>query len=291
MLYDIRLRLSYDYAGTASGGRHVACLMPADEPGQQRIHGRLTIDPAPADLRERVDFFGNRLTDFALPQAHGALSVTLVARVARPPGPGLPGGATPLDLMSPALQADTDLGPRGPLHFRAPSPRVPLSEAITAFARDQTAPGMTALDAALALSQAIHREMVFDPQATTVDTPAAAAFANRRGVCQDFSHVMIAGLRGLGIPAAYVSGFLRTIPPPGTARLEGADAMHAWVAVWCGPVAGWVELDPTNDMAAGTDHIIVARGRDYADVSPLKGILRVAGGQTIAQAVDVIPLD
>ena len=121
-------------------------------------------------------------------------------------------------------------------------------------------------------------------------TKAADAFALRRGVCQDFSHVMIAGLRGLGIPAGYVSGFLRTIPPPGKERLEGADAMHAWVKVWCGLEAGWQEFDPTNGMRASNDHITVGYGRDYADVAPIVGVLKTTGSQTGEQAVDVIPV-
>ena len=132
--------------------------------------------------------------------------------------------------------------------------------------------------------------MKFDPKATTVDTPATEAFAKRHGVCQDFSHIMIACLRGIGIPAGYVSGFLRTLPPPGKPRLEGADAMHAWVRAWCGPEAGWIEFDPTNDKLAGEDHIVVAYGRDYSDVSPIKGTMRISGGQKSKQAVDVIPL-
>ena len=141
-----------------------------------------------------------------------------------------------------------------------------------------------------AVGLALHRDMRFDPDATTVDTPPAEAFARRHGVCQDFAQVMIACLRGVGIPAGYVSGFLRTNPPPGQPRLEGADAMHAWVRAWCGWQAGWVEFDPTNAIPAGTDHIVVARGRDYGDVAPVKGILRIAGEQTSEHAVDVVPV-
>ncbi len=127
------------------------------------------------------------------------------------------------------------------------------------------------------LCLAIHKDFKYDKDATKVDTGPVEAFALKRGVCQDFAHVMIAGLRGVGIPAGYVSGFLRTIPPKGKPRLEGADAMHAWVRVWCGQHAGWVEFDPTNAMLAGPDHITIGHGRDYADISPIVGVLRTSG--------------
>ncbi len=137
----------------------------------------------------------------------------------------------------------------------------------------------------------INNDFTYDGEATTVATRARDAFELRRGVCQDFTHVMIAGLRGLGIPAGYVSGFLRTIPPAGKERLEGADAMHAWVKVWCGREAGWIEFDPTNDMLASNDHIVVGYGRDYSDVAPIVGVLKTTGGQEAEQSVDVIPVD
>ena len=149
---------------------------------------------------------------------------------------------------------------------------------------------MSVREAADTLCRAIHSEFTYVPGATRVDTPPGEAFELRKGVCQDFTHVMIVALRSLDIPAGYVSGFLRTIPPPGKERLEGADAMHAWVRVWCGQATGWMEWDPTNDMMAGADHIRVAYGRDYSDVAPVIGILRIYGGHSTEQAVDVIPV-
>ena len=150
---------------------------------------------------------------------------------------------------------------------------------------------MTALGAVRSVGEALYEEMTYDSDATTVDTPPAEALANRRGVCQDFAQVMIAALRGVGVPAGYVSGFLRTRPPPGKPRLEGADAMHAWVRAWCGSETGWIEYDPTNGVVVGADHIEVARGRDYGDVSPVIGVLRISGAQTTEQAVDVLPVE
>ncbi len=135
----------------------------------------------------------------------------------------------------------------------------------------------------------MHADFVFDSSATDVKTPASQAFAARRGVCQDFAHIMISGLKGLGLPAAYVSGYLRTIPPAGQPRLEGADATHAWVALWCGDQLGWIGFDPTNAVLAQNDHIVLATGRDYSDVAPIDGIILAPGGQTLTVQVDVIP--
>ena len=163
--------------------------------------------------------------------------------------------------------------------------------AITEFTRKALPAGASARAAIEAVGQALHKTMTYDPEATDVATPPADAFAARRGVCQDYAQIMVAGLRAVGIPAGYVSGFLRTYPPPGQPRLEGVDAMHAWVMAWAGPVQGWVEYDPTNAQWAGEDYITVAMGRDYADAAPVKGAMRTAGGQDSTQAVDVIPLD
>ena len=291
MIYDIVLRISTRYASPAIGGRHLARLMPADLPGEQRlIAGHLDITPPPADRTDRVDFFGNRATDFAFRGAHDQISLRLQARVDRHGPLPASGPSCPLADLPRALSARHSLSPDAPAHFAAPSPLVPRDAAMAAYAAAAISQGLTVQDAVIAIGTALHTDMLYDPDATEVDTPAAEAFAARHGVCQDFSHIMITCLRSLGIPAGYVSGFLRTTPPPGKPRLEGADAMHAWVRAWCGPDAGWVEYDPTNAVLAGADHIVVARGRDYSDVSPVKGVLRVSGGQSSEQAVDVIPL-
>ncbi len=291
MIYDIAMTIAYDYDRPAAAGRHVLRLVPADIPGvQRRISSLLTIRPEPAERRPFTDFFGNAAVGVAFREAHDEILFRVSARVERLAG--LPA----LDI-TPALArlggeiADTRrLDGAAPHHFLGPSPRAGPAPETTAYARAELAPGMTAADAVTAIGLALHRDMAFDPDATTVDTPPQEAFARRHGVCQDFAQVMIACLRGVGIPAGYVSGFLRTDPPPGRPRLEGADAMHAWVQAWCGRQAGWVEYDPTNAQAAGTDHIVVARGRDYGDVAPVKGVLRMAGEQKTEHAVDVIPL-
>jgi transglutaminase-like putative cysteine protease len=197
----------------------------------------------------------------------------------------------PLEMLAKDIGAVTQLDNLSPHHFLAESPRVRrASAAINEYARDMLEADSSALGAVLALGLALHNDMQFDAKATNVDTAPEEAFALRTGVCQDFAHVLIACLRSVGVPAGYVSGYLRTIPPEGKERLEGADAMHAWVRAWCGASVGWVEYDPTNAMWAGEDHIIVARGRDYSDVSPVKGVLRTAGAQRSVQAVDMKPV-
>ncbi|MET0137644.1 MAG: transglutaminase family protein, partial [Sphingobium sp.] len=184
---------------------------------------------------------------------------------------------------------DRDMGPSAPAHYLYASPRVPLLEEIGAWAAPGLTPDCSIVEAALALARRIKAEFAYEPGATDAHTPVADAFAARHGVCQDFAHVMVAALRHAGLPAAYVSGYLRTDPPPGRARLIGADAMHAWVMLWCGPVRGWIGFDPTNGVVTGDGHVFVAMGRDYADVAPMDGLFVGGGGQTIDVMVDVIP--
>ncbi|MFD1194643.1 transglutaminase domain-containing protein [Seohaeicola saemankumensis] len=294
MIYDIKLKIRYDYTGAAAGGRQLVRVTPLDVPGRQRVVASLIeIAPDPAERRSWRDFFDNPTVEFALGGAHDHVDLTLKARVERFPSDGW----LPLSIrwsdMPKELGTCRDLGARSPLHFVAPSVRVPHLPRIADYAAgicNGLDSDVTCQQVVLAIGNALHRDIRFDARATTVDTPVAEAFAKRRGVCQDMSHIMIAALRSLGIPAGYVSGFLRTLPPPGKPRLEGADAMHAWVRAWCGPETGWSDFDPTNDCLAGMDHIEVAWGRDYADVSPVKGMLRVAGAQSSRQSVDVIPV-
>lgn len=286
MLYDLRLLLGTRYRRPAGPGRHLARVTPRDEPGAQRVlRAGLAIQPPPAWRGEGADFWGNPVVAWASPAAQRDVEVVMTARVERlappPPRDGLA-----LAALAAALGASRDLGPLSPLHFAAPSPLVPPAPAVAAWARD-LGPFGDAREAALALSAALHRRMTFDGKATDVNTPAVEAFEAGRGVCQDYAHVLIGALRSLGIPAGYVSGLIRTTPPPGRPRLAGADAMHAWVMAWCGH---WIELDPTNDREAGLDHVVVARGRDYADVAPIRGVLRMAGAQVGRHGVDMVPV-
>lgn len=292
MLYDVRLTLEYDYAAPVHGGRHHIRVTPASVPGAQRVvAASLSFTPRPHRQESFLDFFGNTVTSLIYVEPHDKLEVRLTARVQVD-------DVSPLDDLSPALEAlPLEIGrywsvePGSPQHFLAASPRVQIVPAITDYAAEVTATAHTVLAKVNALCMAINRDFTYDPKATDVETRPAEAFALRKGVCQDFAHVMIAGLRGLGIPAGYVSGFLRTIPPEGKPRLEGADAMHAWVRAWCGQHLGWVEFDPTNKMIAGPDHITIGHGRDYADISPIVGVLRTNGSHETKQSVDVIRVE
>ena len=292
MKYSIRLTISHVYDQPAANSRHLIRVLPRLLAGRQSLTTHLLeIFPEPESQADAVDFFGNATTSCAHRAPHDDMSIRLSCHVVMQSQPAW------LDLSPDVAQLRrlcdglTDLGPDSPLHCLGPSPRLPPNPDIRDFAYDLFDPGRSTADNVLVIGQAIHRAMTFDPTATTVDTDAADAFRQRRGVCQDFTHIMILALQALGIPAGYVSGYLRTLPPPGEARLEGADAMHAWVRAWCGPDQGWVEYDPTNATLAGTDHIVAGYGRDYSDISPLRGFLRSSGGQSNTQAVDVTIVD
>ncbi|RVT94087.1 transglutaminase family protein [Sphingomonas crocodyli] len=187
-------------------------------------------------------------------------------------------------------RAKADKRPESPANYLYPSPSIPLFQAATDWAADLLRPDRPIVEAGLALATRIHDEFVYDGSATTVDTPPAEAFEKKHGVCQDFAQIMVAALRGHGLPAAYVSGYLRTVPPPGKERLIGADATHAWAAIWCGPKRGWLGFDPTNACMVGPDHIITAMGRDYADVAPIDGVFTGLDGQKVDVSVDVEPI-
>ena len=291
MLYDITLRIAYSYDHPADSSRHVIRLAPADIAGEQRqVAGTVNVEPKPDEWRVQSDFFGNRTAEFAYFSSHAKTGLSVHSRVERFEVERNMASSPSFDELALEIANFKSLEPWAPHHFTGSSSRVPIDAATTRYAREQVTGEISVLDAVVKIGEALHRDFRYDPKATTVETPMMTAFKWRRGVCQDFSHIMIACLRGLGIPAAYVSGYLRTTPPPGKKRLEGADAMHAWVRAWCGTAMGWVEYDPTNATFVKSDHIVIARGRDYSDVAPIKGILRSHGKHTSTQKVDVIPV-
>jgi transglutaminase-like putative cysteine protease len=291
MIYDVRQDTTYLYASPVAHARHVLRLTPIDRPGQ-RVHATaLEIEPAPMVRREGGDFFGNRMTWIELDQPHDVLSVRVKARVAVEATPPPTADATPpWEEIRDAAFAAVDLSPHSPAHFLFASRQVSLDPEIRAYAAESFLPARPVLAAAVDLMRRIKSDFTYEIGATTASTTPPMSFALRRGVCQDFAHIMISGMRGLGLPAAYVSGYLRTVQKPDEERLAGADAMHAWVLVWCGEEGGWRGLDPTNAIFAGNDHVVLAVGRDYADVAPIGGVIFAAGGQRLEVAVSVTPV-
>lgn len=290
MIYDIRHITTYRYAAPVASAACVLRLLPRDEPGQTVLDSGLEISPHPSETHSSIDAFGNRVATMRIDAAHRELRITAMSRIAVNRQAAPAAGLTPAwEQIRTAAQASRSLAQDSPGHFLYASRQVALNEDATAWCRESFWPNRPMLEAALELMGRIRRDFKYEKDATEVTTTVAEAFAARKGVCQDFAHVMIAGLRGIGLPAAYVSGYIRTIPPPGKPRLEGADASHAWVSVWCGPEFGWMGLDPTNDQMIGDDHVVVARGRDYADVSPVDGVFVGSGDHELAVSVDVKP--
>ncbi len=282
---------TYAYSAPVPFARCVLRMFPREEPGQRVLSSIVQLEPEASQRRDGRCFFGNRVMTVTIERQHRMLAVAVRSRVevTRVDAPLL-ALAHPWELVRDAALHQNSLSADNPAHYLYASRLVPIEPEATAYAAASFSPGRPLAEGARELMARIRSDFVYDPMATVVSTPVAAVLKARRGVCQDFAHVMIAGLRGLGLPAAYVSGYLRTIPPPGQKRLQGADATHAWVSVWCGPAEGWIGFDPTNDMIAGVDHIAAARGRDYADVAPIDGVLIGSGQQSLSVQVDVEPV-
>jgi transglutaminase-like putative cysteine protease len=289
VIYDIRHVTSYSYESPVSFARCQLRLEPRSGDGQKLVSHTVEIRPKPADRTVRHDFFGTHTESILIETPHRSLRIdsrsrVLVSRRAPARAAPSPGWERVRDV---AFEA-TSLGPESPIGYVFASSLVPVLRPVTAYASQSFAPGCGILAGAVDLMHRIRTEFKYDPKATVISTPLTEVFEKRHGVCQDFAHVMIAGLRGLGLPAAYVSGYLRTVPPPGKPRLQGADATHAWVSLWCGTEFGWIGFDPTNDILVENDHIVLAVGRDFSDVSPVDGIIVGSRKQKLAVAVDVL---
>lgn len=290
MLYDVSHRTTYRYSIPVSFSHHVLHLVPRQCTRQNARRTMLAITPTPTVHASSTDAFGNPLTFITLQERHTEL--TLHARSAievfAPKRPE-PAATAPWDGLYAALAQDRSEAGLNALQYTFASPYVPASLDLEAYARTSFTPGRPLLQAALDLTARIFREFAYDATATTVSTPVDEVFAKRRGVCQDFAHLEIACLRSLRLPARYVSGYLLTRPPEGRERLVGADASHAWLSVWV-PEYGWVDLDPTNNLLVGEEHITLGWGRDYGDVSLVKGAIFGGGAHKIEVAVDVTPV-
>ena len=290
--YDIRHRTRFDYGAQVKFARCNLRLKPIDWPGQRLEEYSLSAEPTGRLSAARAEAGLANVTRLVVDRPVRTLTIDSVARVTVDRLVPVPTAADPtLAEIAALARASRDLSAAGPAAYLYPSPLIPLDRDIAQWCAADLDPDRGSLEAGIALALRIQREFQFDATATLVDTPPAEAFRQRRGVCQDFAQIMIAGLRGAGLPAAYASGYIRTIPPPGQARLVGADATHAWVLIWGGPEHGWVGVDPTNGIWMAGDHIIVAVGRDYAEIAPVDGVVLGSGAQKMDVSVDVAPVD
>jgi len=290
MRYRVQHLTRYEYDHEVSVSHHVVRVQPRDLPGQTCHRHELEVQPVPATRNLHRDAFGNAVVAITLegPHRHLEFHARSEVEVVCRPGPE-PDGSVAWDRVRDQCAA----GPpetREADPFRFPSTHVPFSPACADYAATDFRPGRPWLETLLDFMGRLHRDFVFDPSATHIATPVETVLRQRRGVCQDFAHLSLACLRSLGLPARYVSGYLETRPPAGQPRLVGTDASHAWIGVFC-PGIGWIDLDPTNNLRPSNRHITVAWGRDYDDVSPVRGVLLGAGGHQLRVAVDVEPLD
>ncbi len=290
--YRVSHRTDYRYAQPVDLAYHLIHLRPLDGPWQTVFCTEVTCEPEPAERHDDIDHFGNALERVLLDRPHQRFTVTAASEVevrAQEVGE-TPAWEQVRDALAAAGLGRDRTVPQSVCELLGDSPFAPSDPLLADYAAPSFPPGRPILEAALDLTCRIHDDFVYDPTATDVATPVQQVMRDRRGVCQDFAHVQIGALRSLGLAARYVSGYLRTYPPPGRKRLRGADASHAWLSVWCGP-AGWVDMDPTNALLVAADHIVLAHGRDFDDVSPVRGVLFGGGSHDLSVSVDVLPLD
>ncbi|MES2978171.1 MAG: transglutaminase family protein [Pseudomonadota bacterium] len=303
MLLHVVHETRYDYSPSVENAHHVVCLQPGDHSGQRLVRHNLDIQPAPSSLQELADVYGNPRTFFSLETPHDRLCVVAdsLIETSRAREPGSVGPAW--EKVREYFRYHTSGAWDPACEFVFASPYVPRDEAFADFARASFLPGRPVLEAASDLMRRIYRHMKYETLSTDVNTPALEALAQGKGVCQDFAHIMVACCRAMGLPARYVSGYLLTQPPPGQPRLIGSDASHAWASVYCpastaspqghGELAWgqWVDFDPTNDRSPGEDYVTLATGRDFLDVSPMRGVIRGGARHALSVAVTVAPAE
>ena len=290
-LFQITHTTSYEYHAPVTVSHHLMRLTPRALTRQRLLEHDIEVHPTPAATNQRIDYFGNDVTFATIERTHRQLSVISRSRVAVSPAFIPDAGETPgWETVRGLCRADRTASVLEATEFTFASPLVPVEPVFAEFAASAFEPGRPILDAVTDLTARIHREFKFDPTATTISTPLAEVLEKRRGVCQDFAHLQIACLRALGLPARYVSGYLETVPPPGQSKLVGSDASHAWLSFFC-PGIGWMDVDPTNNLFPSMQHITLGWGRDYSDVSPVRGVILGAGKHDLNVAVDVVSLN
>jgi transglutaminase-like putative cysteine protease len=291
MTYRIVHKTTYKYKNPVSFGNHVAYLTPRSRPHHTCTSHELLVSPTPAELGERLDYFGNAVTFFTIQEPHEELKIEARSRVVVD-GNSVkwPERSPPWDEVVRSLA--TDLNPAGldAYQFVFESPRVKPGFEFAAYASESFSPARPLTEALIDFTGRIYKDFRFDSKATNVRTSPDEVLRHRSGVCQDFAHLQVACLRSLGLPARYVSGYLRTYPPPGRSRLIGADASHAWVSVYC-PGTGWLDVDPTNNLIPSQVHVTLAWGRDYSDVSPVRGVILGGRDHELEVGVELEPVD
>jgi transglutaminase-like putative cysteine protease len=289
VIYRVRHSTLYRYGAAVDLAAHLLHLRPRPLPWQTVRSERLLVEPAPARRSDGLDHFGNRVTWLFLDQPHAEFTVTSEAEVeVRFPDP--PAAEATPSWESVAAQARAGgPGAFAAAEFLFDSPMVGAIAAAGAYAAPDFPKGRPVLAGLLALNARIRREFTFRAGVTTLSTPVSQVLERREGVCQDFTHLMISALRALGLPARYASGYIRTRPPPGQERRRGADQSHAWVSAWLGAEHGWVELDPTNGIVARDEHVLLGWGRDYGDISPVRGVILGGGQHALEVSVDLEP--
>lgn len=294
MIYRIRHQTRYDYSGPATLSHNESRMLPRELPWQQCLSSSFSITPVPVRLRERIDFFGNRVAYFSTETVHSSLQVVVSSEVQTRVRPAQ-------DIFSTIRWEDAIADVAGALKsgnrdsidarlFMLESPYIRHQQALARYAEGCFGVARDLRDALMCLNQRIFDEFIYDAEVTTTATPVLDVLASKRGVCQDFAHLMIGCIRALGLPARYVSGYMETLPAPGQEKLLGADATHAWVAAFI-PGWGWLELDPTNGCLPDERYIVLGWGRDYADVTPLKGVMTGGGDHELTVEVDVVAVN
>jgi transglutaminase-like putative cysteine protease len=290
MHYLLTHRTSYSYASTVDSAQHIAHLRARPFAGQKVTSIDITLTPEPAMAVQHVDHFGNLIDIYRLEKPHTRFEIEVRAEIeVRFPDPPPEKDTPPWEEIRAALSGEGFPTPVEASEFVHESPLVPVDATLREYGAKSFTPGRSILAAVSELKKRIRDDFEYHPGATDISTPLADVFSGKEGVCQDFAHVMIAACRAHGIAAGYISGYLRTVHSKQEAELRGSDASHAWVAVWCGEKAGWIHLDPTNDLIAREDHVVVAWGRDFSDVSPLRGVILGGGSHTYGVAVNLIP--
>jgi transglutaminase-like putative cysteine protease len=287
MIYEISHRTAYKYDALVTQSRHVVHLAPRSVDRQAVRHHSLLVEPAPSTRSDLIDYFGNPYSILSIDEEHSELVMHARSTIEVRPRPVINReNGLPWDQVLPHLvEQHSNTDRLHAIDCVTPSGATPTTQEIIDYAQASFPQGRPTLMAVWDLTCRIFGDFKFDPTATDVSTPVSRVLANRRGVCQDFAHLALACLRAMRVPARYVSGYLLTRPPAGKPRMQGADASHAWVAVWT-PEAGWVDFDPTNRVMPNEDHISFSFGREYHDISPISGVLLGGGKHAVNVAVD-----